>query len=571
MVHRRYVSLALVVAAGTFGSAQACSSSSNGTSPGGTDAGSDGTGDDVTSGDSSGNDAGLQDASPERASDAADASEAAADAPPIPPANGVKLASAAMPGLVGVTSDGYVVYFDFNANTLYAASISGPDAGAPSKILDVNGAGGKYWFAVISGSVVFAWGGLAASPPAAAPVTAVWSKATGTHAIATETLAGIGAASGDGSNIVYVATSASGATGDITVAGADGSNPTVLVSQAQSLGSPTCVPQPSFVGAGKTDAVIAYCMPTDAATTSATLDAFRGANWTQKNLATGLKPSNPNLLLLAGAPPGVSTGSYVVDSTSTNILAVTSAGEAIAIAYPAANASNLESSAATPAFFVGGGGGAASAVYSTQGGAVHATPVPAGTPTTLVASGASYLYPVVSPDGKWSVYGSTTGTAGGLTSSDLTLFATATPATTKSVTTSSDGILGFGSVFTADSTHFLWYDTFVAYSFGYYEALHSMDLATGSPTLIAQKTWMGLATANATSVVYNDGVATVPTNGGMNIVADIELVDVAASPLAPKLLQKGADPTFLLTPDAKSVIYAFTQGSQSGVYTLPAQ
>lgn len=490
------------------------------------------------------------------------------DAPVVPPPTGTRLATTTSAEIVGVTSDGYVVYFDFGNDGLWAVDTSAPDAGAPILIGTL---GGPTWGAVVRGAVVFAWSNVPAQPAPQVAALTVWSKATGAHPIASKTQAWFAAASGDGSKVVYATSDATGAVGDITGVGTDGSSPVVLVSQATLAGQPACKPQIEFVGAGQTDAVVAYCLPTDAGASTATLDAFSGGSWTKKTLTTGLNPSNENLIapLFAFAPYNGNV--FVVDATFTNILSMSAANQAVAITYPGAVVSNLESGAAAPGFFVGGSG-TLNAVYPTQTGAIHASSVPPTTPTTLVTSGANVMFTVPSPDGKWGIYGSTTGTAVGLTTSDLALFATSPAATTKTVESAADAFMagqGPYPFFTADSSHLLWYNNVVGSTSANWASLHSYDLAAGSSSLVAGNVWEHWATGSGSTIVYDDN----SRSAGTSYVADIKLVDLAVSPFAPKTLQLDADPNFALTPDLKTVVYAYTQGTaaQNGIYAIPAQ
>jgi len=567
MNHREGLCLALSLVTTSLGTVAACSSSSSPNPASGGDAGEDVTGVDVGSpGDSSARD-GASDSAAEANGDGG------SDAPSIPTPNGTKLAKAGSPSLYGMTSDGYAVYLKPVSGVMVVAT-SGQDAGTEINVSPPSQAdGGNYFDIVVVGSVVFSWPNLDTYPGASGPMY-VWSAATGSHLIPGLTLGGFVAASGDGSKIIYGATTSTGATtGDIVVANTDGSNPTVLESQVGAA----CVPQASFVGANQTDPLVAYCLPTDAATATATLDAFQGASWTKTNLATGLKASNPNPL-----QPYVFSGPwqgnvYALDSSSSNILTVSSANEAIAIAYPGGTSSNLESAAASPAYFTGSGG-AVDAVYVTQAGALHASTLPTGTPATLVSSGVSYVYGATSPDGKWGVYGTNVGTSvAGQTTTDLTLFATSLPATTKSVTMFSTALfeaVGASSFFTGDSTHLLWDDAVSAASngAGTYTTFHAYDLASGTSTVVGGEVWLHYSIGSGTKVLYNDHSTVTSNATGNGVVADIKVADVAASPLAPTLVQAGADVNFVLTPDQKTVVYAYTQGDAdagvNGIYAV---
>jgi hypothetical protein len=74
-----------------------------------------------------------------------------------------------------------------------------------------------------------------------------------------------------------------------------------------------------------------------------------------------------------------------------------------------------------------------------------------------------------------------------------------------------------------------------------------------------------------TTVAYNDNATTA--QNGNEVRADIKTVDVAATTLAPKTIQAGAEANFFLTPDLRNVIYTYTQGSAAtnGVYVVSAQ
>jgi hypothetical protein len=553
------VCLGVTLVAMSLGILGACSASSSSNPAASGDAGNDVTGGEASPGDAA-------DAKSDGAADAKvdGPADAGIDAPPPP--SGTLLALDQSPIVLGMTSDGYAVYYAVD-NTLYAVDASARDSGAPIRIAQSQPTGGNYVLAVVVGPVVFFWPNLPTGPASPGSLF-VWSHATGVHPIPGVTVGGFAAASGDGSKIVYGAMASGTATsGDITVAGTDGSNPTVLESQVPL--DPQCVPQVSFVGASRADALVAYCAASDAGTKSATLDAFQGASWTKTTLASGLKPSNANLITVPPAAP-LQGNIYVVDPSFTNILAVTTANEAVAITYPAGTSSNLESGAAMPVCFAGDGG-AVDAVYATQAGAVHASTFPSGTPSTLVSSGATYVFSETSPDGKWGVY-ATTDSTGSMTS-DLTLFATSLPATTKKVVTTPDAL---PSIFTGDSSHFIWDDgvTQVVGGLGTWTTTHAYDLSTGASATVADKVWVHYSVGSGTTLVYNDNSTLLSVAVGSGLVGDIKVVDVAASPLAPRLVQADVDVNFLVTPDQKTVVYAYTQGADAGVngvYAVPLQ
>jgi hypothetical protein len=503
-----------------------------------------------------------------------DAGIDAADAAPPPP-NGTLLANVVHSGagVAGVTSDGFVAYGD--QGSLWVVSTSTADAGAPVHIA-------TGWTGVnVTGPVVFGWSAAADAGTSNVAALMVWSKATGVHAIGSATYQGFAAVSGDGTKIIYAAATANGAAGDITVANTDGTNPVVLVPQAVLGAAPACPPQAAFAGAGQTDALVGYCLPTDAATATATLDAFSGASWTKKNLATGLQPSSANLLAPAsfntpypGANGPVSASIFALDSSSANVLTVTAAHEAVAISYPGGVVSNLEPGAALPAFFVGDGG-APTAVYATQAGAMHASSVPATTPATLVDAGALYAFSAPSPDGKWGVYGTTSRTIVNVSATDLNLFATSAPGVTKTVEATVDAVLtgvGPSPFFTSDSAHLVWDTGITALGGGWYSTTMSYDLASGTSTKVADKVWLHWATSGS-KLVYCDGAASQVLPNGLSLVlADIKVVDLAVLPLAPKTVQLGAYANFFLTPDLKSLVYVYALGTpaQNGIYVVPA-
>jgi hypothetical protein len=486
-----------------------------------------------------------------------------------PPPNGTLLAPIVRSGagVVGMTSDGYVVFGD--QGSLWAVGTSVTDAGTPVRIAtDWTGFN-------VTGRVVFGWSAAADAGTSNVAALNVWSAATGVHTIASATYQGFAAVSGDGSKMVYAAANANGAAGDITVANTDGTNPVVLVSQAVLGATPACLPQAAFAGPGRTDALVAYCLPTDASTTTATLDAFSGASWTKKNLATSLKPASTNLLVMGSESiPAANSPIFVLDASTANLLTVTASNQAVAISYPGGVVSSLESGAALPAFVVGDGG-APMAVYATQSGAMHASSIPATTPATLVDAGAVYAYSTPSPDGKWGVYGTTSTSIVNVTVTDLHLFATSTPAVTKTVEAAVDGTfaaVGRYPLFTADSTHLVWDNGITAYAGSWYSTTQSYDLVSGTSTKVADKVWFRMTTGNGSKIVYSDNSASRALPNGVNVVlGDLEVVDLAVSPLAPKTLQRAAYANFFLTPDSKSLVYVYALGTaaQNGLYLVP--
>jgi hypothetical protein len=571
----RRSSLGLLVVVSSFAAALGCGSSDNGNGgPGSGDGGGvDGAPRDGSNG---GHDTGLP-------PPPADAAPVDANLPPPPPPQGTQIANAQGPSLLGVTTDGYVIYADGMGN-VFAQSTSAGDAGAPIAIQTAVKLG-AFGFIGVVGRVVFVWPDPTQKSPLA--TLTVWSKATGAHTLMgaggtpAKTYAGVAAASDDGSKIIYaVVTDGIGGKGDVIGSAADLTAPVTLTSGAVLGGAPNatpplntnCSPSVGFAGAGHTDGLVAACTPNDAAANVATLTAYTGATWTAKTLASNLEPLTPS--------------TYTLDATAANIMAVTTTGEMESIAYPLGTVSPLEASAGFPAFYVGSAA-LPTAVYSmgnmTCGanpcGPVHSSSVPATTPVALTTANVLGVFGAPSPGDAFGIYVLKGGSAAGglFSTTDVNVFKTAAPPIANAAVDPNADAVFFGPPFTADAHFLLWYNGVqqvgnggAAANLNLYATASLSGAGDAGPSgMFAVNVWQHWTTT-ASKIVYNDN--SIAINNGNEVVADIKVADVSVAPPAPTSMQQGAEATFLLTPDLKTVIYAFNQGStaaQNGVWLLP--
>ncbi|HEY2509913.1 MAG TPA: hypothetical protein VGI39_03630 [Polyangiaceae bacterium] len=470
----------------------------------------------------------------------------------IPP-QGVQLAAGDALELQGITSDGYAVYADTTANTLSAVAVAG---GKPIAIgpIDPNGAAVQ-----VMGPVVFNW--TAVNQSTGSGTLSVWTAAHQLQQLSTSSQAPSGfqsvAVSADGTQVIfYDALSTDGNTANLAVAGTDGaSKPTTFLSGVN-IGNQSCFPVFTFAGA---DIAVAYIRAADggapdasggggdgggAAQYLATVSAFTGASWTQKDLT-----KQPALCALA------------VDSKASQLLVATTAG---LFAYPAASLATGTGELTLDAKGVWGkfaeGDGGLGVVYTDNASALKRISVASkATGAVLVTSGLTNVE-ALSPDQAWVLANDVVQVGAQGAVADLFL-ASATTAGSATSLVSTPISTPAGDSFTADSTHALYAATVTSDAGVTSPGLYSVATSGGAPSPVVSNVGSVFAASGA-QIVFNAN----DDQGGY----DLFRADTSKGG-APTLLVSVADQAFLLTPAKDQVVYtwSYLSGAMAGLYALP--
>jgi hypothetical protein len=420
-----------------------------------------------------------------------------------------------------VTSDGYEIYSDDSALELYAV----PIAGGPTQT--IGALGSKFWVTVV-GQVVFAWSNVTNADVGA---LTIWSSAHGPQSMAPASFGILGATSPDGTHVLYVANvDPQGLTGDVYVAGTDGTGATRLL-QAQQLTG--CFPQLGFAGSF---AIASHCDVARGAGPSATITSFRAPAWTRADLI------------------GNAENSWSADTAGTMVLVATSNGLLVAPIGGGA-ARTIDPSGFMGQLIAGG----AAAVYSTTAGTLRRSSTSSPSPTTLAPSFGGFY--AISPAQSTVLYyqnDTATGT-------DVFLASAGTPGTPRTISAVMNGAVN-GDAFTADSTYALYSTT-------------SNDVCTGASTfnaypvngsasiMLGRSVW-GDRSGTGAKVVFNDNY--VATGGLRFGRADIESVDLAVGTTPTRVVSQ-ADAVLDLSPAGDQMIYSWTvtPGPLAGIYVTP--
>jgi hypothetical protein len=437
-------------------------------------------------------------------------------APPV----GRLLASGNALSARGMTSDGYEIYSDDFALQLYAIPIAG---GARQSIAAL---GSKFWITVV-GQVVFAWSNVTDANVGA---LTVWSSAHGPHAISSASFGILGTTSPNGAQVLYVANvDPQGLTGDVYVAGADGTGATRLL-QAQQLTG--CFPQLGFVGSY---AIATHCDVARGAGPSSTITSFRSPAWTRADLVSNA----------ANIWSADTAGTMVLVSTGNGVLVVPIGGGPATMIDPAGFLGQQ---------LIAGG---KMAVYSTTSSTLRLASTTAPSPATLAPSFGG-LYAISPAESAALYYANSTSTG-----TDMYLASTVTPGTPVAISTVPNGAVN-GDAFTADSTHAL-YSTSSDVCSGS-STFNAFQVNGNASTLLGHNVW-GDWSATGAKVVFNDNY--VATGGLRFGRADIESVNLATGTTPTRIVDR-ADAVVDLTPAKDQIIYSWSAepGALAGLYVV---
>jgi hypothetical protein len=337
---------------------------------------------------------------------------------------------------------------------------------------------------------------------------------------------------------------------DIYVAAIDGSTSPVKLNTAPVSYGSTCAPVMYFAG---DDAVVSYCTTLPDAGTSlvASVTGFSGAPtyMTQKNFVNGAAAN-----FVAGYP---ATG-------GTLVAFITSAGLQVESIAMSATTPTVVDANGVNGFFNHAGTGM---IYFDKTGSIWTSSVTTPAPGEL-AAGPVFGALALSADDKWLEFSKVQNSMTGL--NDMYLVSTTASGADggNAVTTldsAQDGA-NFGSAFTADNSHAIFYTAVNSNGTGNFMSLGLPP--SGMAKSITMTGWVGYATS-AAKVVYSDNW--VNQMGSFQGWADIHSVDLAGT-ATPATVVTSADSNFFVTKDKSKVVYSWhaCPGTAEGVYSIAA-
>ena len=420
----------------------------------------------------------------------------------------------------GVTSDGYEIYSDDAALELYGVPIAG---GSSQNIVAL---GSKFWVTVV-GPVVFAWSSVTGTNVGS---LTIWSATQGSHLLSASSFGILGAASPDGTHVLYVSNvDTQGLTGDVYIAGTDGTGATSLLMGQQLTG---CFPQLGFAGAY---AIASHCDVARGDGPSSTITSFRSPSWTRVDLI------------------GDATNAWSADTAATMVLVSTDNG-VLSVPIGGGAGTTIDADGFMGQLIAGG----ETALYSTTSDALRRSPTSTPFPVTLAPSFGGFY--AVSPDQTKVLYyvnSTPTGT-------DIYLSSTVTAGTPLALSSIANAAVN-GDAFTTDSNYAL-YSTSSDTCTGS-AAFNAVAVNGGASTLLGHDVW-GYWSATGTSVVFNDNYA---ATGGLRFGrADVESVNLATGTTPTRVVSR-ADAVIDLTPARDQIIYSWSvePGSLAGLYVAP--
>jgi hypothetical protein len=517
---------------------------------------------------------------------------------PIPPTTAKSIATGLI-DVIGMTTDGYLVYFD-DTGAVFAADPTGgkvmvaPSADAGADGYEGNVTGNYVWLlsnytTVTKGETV---------TPVAGTLS-VWSHALGAFTPIAQKSTGIVNIAADGSSIIFTDNSnAAGTVGNIGVVTISGSTVSAGTDIVTGVGidssSTTCPPLGSI---DKTYIVTSTCPALDGGTTfsQAVINSYNTATSTNVVLLNGAIPTNET----EGTPIAVD---FATDTSGNNVLVVDKTGPTLAV-QGIASAMGTEQTLLDP-FTVPAMGSqffylskaSDFALYLTPSGhlvkSTFATPTSApvlGTPSTDTVLAVA----AISPDEKYDLDESTAIDQGTMYPTSMAIRDLSTGVATPLITAGSGDIGLFLTPFTDDVSYVIYTNGLAAVSTPSGAAtvgtLTTAPVTTGVANVIepaTSKVW------NATSIpgvpkgiIYNKNWAPITLDSNLpnnDSTADIWITTAdATSAAAGKQLVVGADAPnyFYITPDGKNMYFTFSQVttvdgalalySTDGLYVMP--
>jgi hypothetical protein len=456
--------------------------------------------------------------------------------------------------LWGVTSDGYAVYTTASdsSSTLYAVSIAG---GSPMLIDTLSS---EYSEAIVVGPLVIVLNDVTTTTGLG--TIATWTSSIGFHTISTKAYVYEFDPSSDNQSIVYMDNFDSTAqTADARVTKIDGTGNTLLEAAVPGMSyTSMCFPEVLF--AGTSSVVLSYCTPPS--TTTGSIYSFSAPSWSMTTIATGTypyvspDPTGTNLLLYNG-------GLQVVPVTGGTPTTIDPTGQNGVFTSDGANL-----------------------VYVSAAGALLRSPVTAPAPTVLVAAPPDAGDASPPPGGLEGILALSPDNSTALVFkqydqmtylSDLYSASAATPGPLTTLNSTQTNAIGggeivYGSAFTGDSSHVIFYTSVSTAAYPYVGTLESSPAVSSATTMLGQNTNTAFASGK-TKVVFEDNFALLA--GSAIGTADVEWVDTQAGG-SPALVVSKANAgsyygSFFLSADGSQIVYAMneTGTTKAGVYVTP--
>lgn len=443
--------------------------------------------------------------------------------------------------ILGVTTDGYAIYQDRAAGTVYAISLAG---GEPEQI-------GPSWDAsstvvsILQGVVVY-WTGVDFARAPLVGQLIVWTAAGHSRILSSLSIAGDLVVSADGKLVAYsdatVATFPAPDAGadpgtaltDFVVSAPDGTGKITLASKVQ--WSDGCQPNMAFPG---TRVVIASCSTVNPPAPAATLRAYTG-------------PTFASAVVLNAAPAYTGFGS---DATRVSYYY---AGSTLVVQTFGSSPIPLMADVYTSQLSHDG----TFIVIVNNNGSIYRSPT--NSPAVAFIAAGFTNYRELSPDDKWILANKDYDPILGLT--DLQLVSAA-PNSTPTPLVVKPTAAFFKDSFTKDNSRVMFGANNKKAPVGFFGDFDAVPLSapTTPPLTLSGTSWDGYATKGST-VIYDDGYdiafASLP-------LADIQVVDLANPAKRTKLVSK-ADADFYVNVDRTKAIYTWTYCAdpRAGLYVV---
>jgi hypothetical protein len=512
--------------------------------------------------------------------------DAGADAPADAAADGeagaTRTTQLLVPGatfeVMGVTTDGHVVYYDYSSQTYYAKPLGG---GAATAIYTGPGSLNT-GYASVFGNVAFVW----AWDSDYIGTLTTWTP--GMAQGATLTTSGLSYlyqtewATDDSTHIAYLTSTTSDASeSSLYGANADGTGATLLLANIDTNAAfsgqhPVCFPRALFRG---DYLFVSSCTVTDGGVTPTVQSFSISRGWAP----AAIIPDWVNPLQFAVLDRSPFTFSFQVDPDGGRIAAAsTASGDGGLQIFPADGG---PSAALDPSYvlnsalsFTGSPTNPWSLFYNNAAGVLTQAYANSPAPQVLVDAGVNYLN-ALSSDGKWMLVSSTQNNDGYF--SDVSLVSTQTPGVPVPVVTSTQ----YGSLpvtssgweyggprgFTADSAYALATTNMTENNAGAWIGfLRSMSVTTPYATKLLTNGYMARYQAlGGSKVLVEDNFQ--DTDGGSVPTVDFDVVDPASSG-GPVNIAQGVQVQFNdygVSSDQTQVAYAIATGASPGIYVSP--
>ena len=476
----------------------------------------------------------------------------------------------------GLTSDGYLLYYDGSTQTYYARPLSG---GAATAIYTAPPTAYSGYDLVI-GKVAFVWswnnyyvGTLTTWSAGMAQGISVTSTGL---AYRYQTLW----ASEDSAHIAYLQSTSSDATvSSLYGANADGTGVTLLLSNIDTNASfhgnyPACFPRLVFRG---DSAVVSYCTAADAGLTPE-IQSFSVSNGWAHAAAIPNWVDSLQYNVLDRAP---FTFPFAVDPDGGRIAAASATSNNGAVqVFPIDGGPGTvvdPSVQLAPSLsFTGSVNSPWAIFYNNDAGVLRRASSTNPQPSTLVDAGVNY-FGALSGDGKWLLVSNTLNPGGWF--NDLSLVSSENPGVPVLVASSSEydgGPIAANAAptgsrgFTTDSAYALattnlWQNT----TGQWVGSLRSMPVAPPFTTkLLTNGSAINFVTLRGSEILVGDNFQ--DSDGGSSATVDIDVVDPAASGGAVNIA-RGVPGDLAVSSDLTQVAYTVTTGAAPGIYvsTLP--